>query len=101
MVQYRRLHRHLHQPLPGALLLDDLVLPRTAPERRHEGSRRYPTSSSSLARSRSRSITRDLVEVRAVNVPEALEGSRGPDREGVELLLVTDEQGHRGRGRRG
>ena len=29
-----------------------------------------------------------------MNVPEALEGSRGPDREGVESRFVTDEQHH-------
>src|SRR6266508_480972 len=57
-------------------------------------SRRYPSSSSSLARIRSRSITRDLLEVRAVDVPEALKGARGADRQGVERLLVADEQDH-------
>src|SRR5436309_2689075 len=55
-------------------------------------SRRYPSSSSSLARRRSRSTTRDLVEILAIDMAEVFEGPRGPSGELVESLLVADEK---------
>src|SRR5436309_2556295 len=55
-------------------------------------SRRYPSSSSSLARRRSRSTTRDLVEILAIDMAEVFEGPRGPSGELVESLLVPDEK---------
>src|SRR3989304_2677976 len=55
-------------------------------------SARYPSSSSSLARTRSRSITRDLFEVAAIDVPKPLEGARGAGREVAQGILVSRDQ---------
>src|SRR5436309_8188036 len=55
-------------------------------------SRRYPSSSSSLARRRSRSTTRDLVKVLAIDMAEVVKSPRGPRGEPVETLLVADEK---------
>src|SRR3989449_5642706 len=59
---------------------------------RSPSARGRPSSSSSLARRRSRSTTRDLVKVLAIDVAEVFEGPRGPSGEPVKSLLVPDEK---------
>ena len=80
-----------YEPLAGSLFFDLQVLVKPCGSDGAEFAK-VSLKLVSLARSRSRSITRDLIEVLAVDVPEAFEGPRGADRESVEGILVPREK---------